>query len=639
MSESAPPVLGVALSGGGVRASLFSLGALLYLVDTGLNRRVREISSVSGGSITSGFVAQRCDFSDVDRDAFDRVASDLAGAIVAGLLPTRLLLALYGLLGGMVLAVVAWLRPLTPARLLVDILMVVGFGAVLLFRGAILERWLRRRLFAPAGRAATLGSIRSAVAHVFCATDLNSSMPIYLTSRRPYILSPGWGRPSANLSAMTIAEAVRASAAFPGAFSPKRLDAGEGELELTPMQTLQRLRMLAFRDVTSPPRVLYLADGGIWNNLGTDWFDPDTRRSCALLTDEPGGIQQLLIVDASAPTAARRRMPSLRIPWIAEVALLYRVLLVTYASTVTTRLSALTRDGDQSGAAVSSTSRVHSAAAVAGLGLPLQDRLAGKIAWLGDPDRWTGQPPAWRRSTTWVVRRAASLDLWDAKVATTLSAMPAEVAVQLMIHGYLATADALSKRSVCPPRDFPGVGRFAKLVGLDATWYAPGRLSVLGRRGTWEERQDELREACVGEVAGIDLKRACDGITAAVTSLETWEDDRRAFEARCAEEDAQVEYDRDFTAFTIEARRARASSVGGDFQQARERFDKAFALIPPSDDRIAPDLVAAYAHVLTALGDPRAAPMAREAERKAAARVAGGPRPRSESSRQPPSRP
>ena len=48
--------LGVALSGGGVRAAAFALGALLYLVDTGLNKRVKVISSVSGASLTNGFV-------------------------------------------------------------------------------------------------------------------------------------------------------------------------------------------------------------------------------------------------------------------------------------------------------------------------------------------------------------------------------------------------------------------------------------------------------------------------------------------------------------------------------------------------------------------------------------------------------
>ena len=60
--EQAQPVeeertVGVALSGGGHRATIFALGALLYLVDSGRNADVRAISSVSGGSITNAFVA------------------------------------------------------------------------------------------------------------------------------------------------------------------------------------------------------------------------------------------------------------------------------------------------------------------------------------------------------------------------------------------------------------------------------------------------------------------------------------------------------------------------------------------------------------------------------------------------------
>ena len=42
--------LAVAMSGGGHRATLFVLGALMYLVDAGANKYVTSIASVSGGS-------------------------------------------------------------------------------------------------------------------------------------------------------------------------------------------------------------------------------------------------------------------------------------------------------------------------------------------------------------------------------------------------------------------------------------------------------------------------------------------------------------------------------------------------------------------------------------------------------------
>jgi len=49
--------LGLALSGGGFRATLFHLGSLWRLNELGLLRRINIITSVSGGSIISGALA------------------------------------------------------------------------------------------------------------------------------------------------------------------------------------------------------------------------------------------------------------------------------------------------------------------------------------------------------------------------------------------------------------------------------------------------------------------------------------------------------------------------------------------------------------------------------------------------------
>src|SRR5262249_14258476 len=46
--------IGLALSGGGYRAMVFHVGALIRLNETALLRKVKRISSVSGGSITAG---------------------------------------------------------------------------------------------------------------------------------------------------------------------------------------------------------------------------------------------------------------------------------------------------------------------------------------------------------------------------------------------------------------------------------------------------------------------------------------------------------------------------------------------------------------------------------------------------------
>src|SRR5262249_10850997 len=55
-SSGLTPDVGLALSGGGFRASLFALGSLCRLNDLGYLPRINRISSVSGGSITAGYL-------------------------------------------------------------------------------------------------------------------------------------------------------------------------------------------------------------------------------------------------------------------------------------------------------------------------------------------------------------------------------------------------------------------------------------------------------------------------------------------------------------------------------------------------------------------------------------------------------
>ncbi len=49
--------LGLALSGGGTRAATFALGSILYLLDADRYGTVEQINSVSGGSLTNGYIA------------------------------------------------------------------------------------------------------------------------------------------------------------------------------------------------------------------------------------------------------------------------------------------------------------------------------------------------------------------------------------------------------------------------------------------------------------------------------------------------------------------------------------------------------------------------------------------------------
>ncbi len=73
--------IAVALSGGGHRATVFGLGALLAICDYGLNNRIGAISSVSGGSIANGIVMTGRDFGTVTAPEFEANISSALYAI------------------------------------------------------------------------------------------------------------------------------------------------------------------------------------------------------------------------------------------------------------------------------------------------------------------------------------------------------------------------------------------------------------------------------------------------------------------------------------------------------------------------------------------------------------------------------
>jgi NTE family protein len=55
--EKVEDVVGLCLSGGGYRAMIYHVGALVRLNELGFLPKLREIASVSGGSITAGMLA------------------------------------------------------------------------------------------------------------------------------------------------------------------------------------------------------------------------------------------------------------------------------------------------------------------------------------------------------------------------------------------------------------------------------------------------------------------------------------------------------------------------------------------------------------------------------------------------------
>jgi NTE family protein len=232
--------VGLCLSGGGYRAMVFHLGALWRLNELGWLPRLDRVSSVSGGSITAGALALAWPALEFDDDG---VATRFVERVVV---PVRAL-ADHTIDES---AIVVGL--LTPDRI-----------------GQRLSAAYREHLFGDA----TLQELPPTPRFIINATNLASGALFRFTReevadwRVGHILSP----------AITVADAVACSSAFPPVLSPFELDLRDGRWET---ERGNELRTDGFRGR------LRLTDGGVYDNLGleTVW-----KRCRTVLVSDAGG--------------------------------------------------------------------------------------------------------------------------------------------------------------------------------------------------------------------------------------------------------------------------------------------------------------------------------------------------------------
>jgi NTE family protein len=229
-AEIAPkPEIGLCLSGGGSRAVVFHLGALIRLNELGLLKRIRRISGVSGGSITAGVLGIR--WQELDFAPETGVASNLRSLVV---------------------------EPLEQfASERIDVLAAVE-GAVLPFINAAdrLEAKFDDLLY----HGKTLQDLpddEHGPRFVFNATNLASGA-LWRFSR-PYTWD--WRVGKINAPTFRVATAVAASAAFPPFFAPLELDVRPEQFEPGSGSTLEKPEF---------QRKIRLADGGVYDNLGLE---------------------------------------------------------------------------------------------------------------------------------------------------------------------------------------------------------------------------------------------------------------------------------------------------------------------------------------------------------------------------------
>jgi NTE family protein len=250
---------GLCLSGGGSRAMLFHCGALLRLNELGVLGQLLRISSVSGGSITSGVLATR--WSQLAFDPATGQASNLADVVVE---PLRQF-----------------------ARKTIDL--PVAFKGVLLPGGGTAER-LVRTLDEDLYHGATLQDLPGTTGSparpgeprfVFNATNLQTgslwrfSKPYAWDWRVGKIVEPRF----------SVATAVAASSAFPPFFSPVTLD-------VDPSDFVPNTGDPDLEDPAAYQDHVLLADGGTYDNLGLETVHKSFRvvlvsDGGGKLTDEP----------------------------------------------------------------------------------------------------------------------------------------------------------------------------------------------------------------------------------------------------------------------------------------------------------------------------------------------------------------
>jgi len=270
------------LSGGGFRATMYHLGVIRYLLERGRLQNVREIFSVSGGSILAGYLAlnwrefsQRDSFATASSYVIQYVQSDVRGQIlrrhVACLLFVSSLLSFLitlFLFPSIALGYWWWFAGASITLLLVSILYRSKFSLIGMF-----EASLSRYLHPLSNSARSTGSAKlrdlekgangDGPKFRILATDLTSGSPWAFTRHGIRILEEECMQIDNEL--LPLSTAVAASAAFPPLFSPVKIP-----------RSLSREQLRVDH---------YLTDGGVYDNLGIVAAATFSEGGCSLIDD------------------------------------------------------------------------------------------------------------------------------------------------------------------------------------------------------------------------------------------------------------------------------------------------------------------------------------------------------------------
>ncbi|HEX9929495.1 MAG TPA: patatin-like phospholipase family protein [Pyrinomonadaceae bacterium] len=228
------------LSGGGYRAALFHLGGLRRLHELGILQQIDTISSVSGGSIISAFLAKIMVENNIQRGLrFENWETQVA-------VPFRRFV-------------------LNDIRTIPVFAHLLWNWAMPSFRASHLARYYKNRL-----SNLKLNELPEKPEFIFCATDLTFGVNWEFRRHRVGDYQVGYCRPD---DKWTLASAVAASSCFPPIFGPVRLKLKTSDFRYGRYRKPDREVLLS---------KLSLTDGGVYDNLG---LEPVRKHNIIFVSD------------------------------------------------------------------------------------------------------------------------------------------------------------------------------------------------------------------------------------------------------------------------------------------------------------------------------------------------------------------
>jgi len=278
------PIIALCLSGGGFRAALFHLGAVRRLNELGVLGRVSVISSVSGGSILAGHLAERVrpwpapgeSFPDWETRVAVPFRAFCAKNIRTGPILRRLLNPL------------CWFDGQTQVR--------------------ALERTYHRKL-----TGMLLRDLPATPRFIFCATDLAFGVNWVFEKERVGDYQVGYAITPADWS---VARAVAASSCFPPIFGPqwpklkpdqlhggkypkrKSRDALIANLSLTDGGVYDNMATEPIVGDDPAERTMLISDGGaVFRYEVTQWFVQRLWRYASIVQDQAGKVRRRWLIE------------------------------------------------------------------------------------------------------------------------------------------------------------------------------------------------------------------------------------------------------------------------------------------------------------------------------------------------------